>query len=155
MVRRGAIKDATLIRSAAFSKNRRRGGDPVDPDADWTRREKQGPTLGYELHAAVDEDSGIVRKIAPTPASRHERSVAEAVVPGDVGRLWADAAYDARKLREGLEARGIAPVIAHDPRRRGLARARGFTLSRNLVDVTFRILAFDLRRAVTLAADTG
>ena len=32
----------------------------------------------------------------------------------------------------------------------GLARARCLTLARNLMDVTFRILAFDLRRAVTL-----
>ena len=143
----------------------RRDGTAVDRDADWTARDGRDPTLGYELHAAVDEDTGIVRKVALTPASRHERTVAEAVVPGDVGRLWADAAYDAGALREGLEARGITPVIAHNPRRRGLARwqrgtnfvvrtvrpriepvfgtvkrsyglarARGFTLARNLVD---------------------
>ncbi len=34
----------------------------------------------------------------------------------------------------------------------GLARARCFSLARNLVDTTFRVLAFDLRRAVTLSA---
>ncbi len=122
VMRRGAIVDATLLRSGASSKNRRRGGDAVDPDAEWTVRRGTDPTLGYKLHAAVDEDTGIVRKIALTPASRHERSVAEAVVPAEVGRLWADAAYDAGALREGLEARGITPVIAHNPRRRGLAR---------------------------------
>ena len=182
VVRRGSIVDATLIRSAASSKNRRQEGTAVDPDADWTARDGRDPMPGYKLHAAVDEDSGIVRKVVLIPASRHERTVAEAVVPGDVGRLWADAAYDAGALREGLEARGITPVIAHNPRRRGLARwqrgvnfvvrtvrpriervfgtlkrsyglarARAFTLARNLVDVTFRILAFDLRRAVTLS----
>ena len=182
VMRRGSIVDATLVKSAASSKNRRQGGDPVDPDADWTARDGRDPTLGYKLHAAVDEDTGIVRKVALTPASRHERTVAEAVVPADVGRLWADAAYDARDLREGLEARGIAPVIAHNPRRRGLARwqrgvnfvvrtvrpriervfgtlkrsyglarARAFTLARNRVEITFKVLAFNLRRAVTLS----
>ncbi len=86
-------------------------------------------------------------------------------------------------LRDGLEARGIAQVIAHNPRRRGLgpwqkaakfvvktvrskiepvfgtlkrsyglARARGFFLARNPIDVTFRILAFDLHRVVTVPA---
>ncbi len=181
VLRRGSIVDATLVRSAASSKNRRKDGRPVDPDADRAARNGRDPTLGYKLHAAVDEDTGIVRRIALTPASRHERTVAEAVVPEDVGRVWADAAYDARDLREGLEARGIAPVIAHNPRRGGLrpwqraanlvvktvrpriepvfgtlkrsyglARARCFSLARNLVDVTLRVLAFDLRRAVTL-----
>jgi len=148
--------------------------EDVGRDAHWTARDGRDPTLGYKLHAAVDEDTGIVRKVALTPASRHERTVAEAVVPVDVGRLWADAAYDAGALREGLEARGITPVIAHNPRRRGLARwqrgvnfvvrtvrpriepvfgtlERAFTLARNLVDVTFRVLAFDLRRVVTLS----
>ncbi len=181
VLRRGSIVDATLVRSAAATRNRRRDGRSVDPDADWAARSGRDPMLGYKLHAAVDEDTGIVRRIALTPASRHERTVAEAIVPGDVGRVWADAADDARDLREALEARGITAVIAHNPRRRGLrpwqraanlvvktvrpriepvsgtlkrayglARARCFSLARNLVDVTLRVLAFDLRRAVTL-----
>jgi IS5 family transposase len=186
VMRRGAIVDATLIQSAASSRNRRKDGTVVDPDADWTRREKGEPTLGYNLHAAVDEDTGIVRRIALTPASCHDRRMAEAVVPEDVGDLWADAACDARDLRAGLEARGSAPVIACNPRRRGLrpwqraanfvvrtvrpriepvfgtlerahglARARCLTRARNLVDVGFRIPAFDLRRAVTLSPPAG
>ena len=181
VVRRGSIVDATLVRSASSTRNRRQDGTAVDPDADRTARDGRDPTLGYKLHAAVDEDSGIVRRIALTPASRHERTVAEAVMPGDVGRPWADAAHDAGALREGLEARGITPVIAHNPRRRGLrpwqkaanfvvktvrpriepvfgtlersyglARARAFTLARNLVDATMKALAWNLRRAVTL-----
>lgn len=43
--------------------------------------------LGDKLLAAVNEDTGIVRKIVLTPASRHEHSVAEAVVQEDVG-VW-------------------------------------------------------------------
>ena len=182
VMRRGSIVDATLVKSAASSKNRRRDGTAVDRDADWTARDGRDPTLGYKLHAAADEDTGMVRKIALTPASRHERCAIEGVIPEDVGRVWADAAYDARDLREGLEARGIAPVIAHNPRRRGLrpwqrsmnfvvrtvrpriervfgtlkrsyglARARGFSLARNRVEITFKVLAFNLRRAVTLS----
>ena len=135
VMRRGSIVDATLVRSAASSKNRRRDGTAVDRNADWTARDGRDASPGYELYAAVDENTGIVRKVALTPASRHERTVAEAVVPGDVGRLWADAAYDARDLREGLEARGIAPVIAHNPRRHGL---RPWQRSMNFVVRTMR-----------------
>ncbi|HFC03865.1 MAG TPA: hypothetical protein ENJ74_03225 [Nitratifractor salsuginis] len=111
--------------------------------------------------------------------------MAEALVPGDVRRLWADAAFDAGELRRHLERRSIDPVIAHNPRGRGLARwqrgtifvvatvrpriervfgtlkrsyglarARCPTLPRNLVDVTFKVLAFNVRRAGTLA-DAG
>ena len=86
-MRRGAIVDATLIPSAASTRNRRRDGRPVDRDADWAARAKRGPTLGYKLHAAACEDRGIIRRLALTPASRHDRRMAEAVVPEDVGRL--------------------------------------------------------------------
>ncbi len=48
--------------------------------------------------------------------------VAEAEFAADLARLWPYAAYDARKLREGLRVRGITPVIAHDPRQRGRRR---------------------------------
>ncbi len=138
--------------------------------------------MGGKRHAAVDEDTGIVRRIALTPACCHDRRVAEAVVPEDVGDLGADAADDARDLRAGRKARSLTPVIAHNPRRGGLrswqraanfvvkmvrpkiepmfgtlkrayglARARCFTLARNLTDVTFKVRAFDLRRTVSLS----
>ena len=68
VMRRGSIVDATLVRSAASSKNRRKDGTAVDPDADWTRREKGDAMLGDKLHAAVGKDTGIVRQIAITPA---------------------------------------------------------------------------------------
>ncbi len=186
VVRRGSLVDATLIRSAASSRNRRKDGTAVDADADRTTRDGRDPTLGDKLHAAVDEDTGIVRRIALTPASCHDRRIAEAAVPEDAGSLWVDAAYDARALREGREARGITPVIAHNPCCRGLVRwqkdvdfrgahdaTKDRTGVRNAetflrpwprprllprpqwVDVTFRIQAFDLRRAVTVSPPAG
>ena len=110
------------------------------------------------------------------------RGLAEAMVPEDVGRLWADAADDAGALCAGRKAQSLTPVIAHNPRRGGLrswqraanfvvktvrpkiepvfgtlkrsfgpGRARGFTLARNRVDTTFRVLAFHLHRAVSLS----
>ncbi len=51
-----------------------------------------------------------------------QRDFAEPFVPEDVGRLWADAAHDAGELRARLEAWGMVPVIAHDPRGRGPGR---------------------------------
>ncbi len=75
MVRRGSIVHATLVRSASSMTNRRKDGTLVDPDADWTRRKKGEPTLDYKLDAAVNEYTGIVRKITLTSASRYERTV--------------------------------------------------------------------------------
>jgi len=62
VMRPGAIVDATRIPSAVSARNRRRDGRPVHRDADRAARAKRGPTSGYELHAAVGEDSGIVRR---------------------------------------------------------------------------------------------
>ncbi len=135
VMRRGAIVDATLIRSAASSKNRRKDGTAVDADADRTTRDGRDPTLGDKLHAAVDEDTGIVRRIALMPACCHDRRIAEAMVPEDVGDLGADAAYDASDLRAGLEARSLTPVIAHNPRRGGL---RSWQRAANFVVKTVR-----------------
>ncbi len=80
---------------------------PVDRDADGATGNGRHPTHGSKLHAAFDGETGIVRRIALTPALRHERTVAEVIVPDDVGRVWADGAYDAGDLREGLEARSL------------------------------------------------
>ena len=56
----------------------------------------------YELLPAACSGSETTYKIEFTPASRREHTVAEAAVPADVGRLWADAAYHARKLRRPI-----------------------------------------------------
>ncbi len=108
---------------------------PVARDADGAAGNGRNPIHGSKLHAPFDGETGIVRRIALTPASHHERTVAEAIVPGDVGRVWADAAYDAGDLREGLEARSLTPVIAHNPRRGGL---RSWQRAANFVVKTVR-----------------
>ncbi len=42
------------------------------------------------------------------------------------------------------------PLFGTLKRAYGLARARAFTLARNHTDITFKVLAFNLRRAITL-----
>ena len=154
------------------------GRDGGGAGCDGTTPDGRDPILGDKRHAAVGEATGLVRKIALTPASRHEPHGGSGV-PEDVGRLWADAVYVAQVPREGLEAHGIAPVIADNPRRHGLARwqsdvnlvmktvrskiepvfgtlkrtyglarVRDFSFARNLVDVIFEVLAFSLCRTV-------
>ena len=49
---------------------------------------------------------------------------------------------------------GIAPVSGTLKRTCGLARARCFTRTRNAAVITFEVLAFDRRRAIT-RADAG
>ena len=61
ILRRGTLIDATILEAAV----RPPAGDagevsPRDPQAGWTKKNGKS-RFGYKAHAAVDEDSGIVR----------------------------------------------------------------------------------------------
>ena len=112
-MRSSNIIDATLVKTAPWPTNRRKHRTTVDSDARWTARGRRDPTLSYELHATVDEDTGVVRRITLTPTLRRERTVAQVVASEDEGQLRANAAYNARKLRKALAARSVVLVIAH------------------------------------------
>lgn len=76
---------------------------------------------------------------------------AEALLLADVGR---DDVLERVRQRDnfvvGPVRPRIGPVFGTSRHSYGLARARAFTLTRNLGSVTFRIPSFDLRRALTL-----
>ena len=76
----------------------RRGEASPDPEADWTRRGKDGH-FGYKVHLTVGQGSGLIRLLALTPASTSEPPRFEEMVIGDEAAVFADGAYakDARK----------------------------------------------------------
>jgi transposase len=57
--------------------------------------------------------------VAITPGQAHDLAPAEALLAGQNARfVLADRAYDARRLREAIAARGAKPVIPPNPTRK-------------------------------------
>jgi IS5 family transposase len=120
VLRTGTLIDATLVRSAAgtpASGSTPKGEESRsrhDPEANWTR---QGQTrrlfFGYKAHIGVDQGSGLIRSRKLTPAKTYESEVAEALVIGDEGAVYADKAYEKAARRAALKARGIKDRIQH------------------------------------------
>src|SRR4051794_11132087 len=87
---------------------------PTDPDATWAKKGKQR-TFGYKGHVGVDQGSGVIRRARLTTASVADTTVADALIPGDEGAVYADKAYDTKARRAALKAAGIKDRIAHRP----------------------------------------
>ena len=64
---------------------------------------------------AVDQGSGIIRRVITTPANVPDTVVADDLIIGDEKAVLADAAYDKRARRQDLRSRGIKPRIARRP----------------------------------------
>jgi IS5 family transposase len=112
IVRRGSLIDATLIKAQTHPTPK---GEPnSDPEADWTRRGKDGH-FGYKIHLSVDQGSDLIRRLALTAASVSESHLFEEMVSGDEAAVFADGAYakDARKT--ALRGRGVFCGIINRP----------------------------------------
>lgn len=116
VLKRGTMLDATIIETAAA---RPRGdGEARDPDAGFARRQgRSGSSYGYKAHVAVDEGSGLIRRVITTAANVNETVVADELLYGAEKVVWADAAYDTRARRERLKAEGRKARIARRPNR--------------------------------------
>jgi transposase, IS5 family len=112
VVRRGSLIDATLIK--AQPRPPRRGEPSPDPEADWTRRGKDGH-FGYKVHLTVDQGSGLIRHLALTPASVSESHLFEEMVIGDEAAVFADGAYAKDARKKALRRRGMFCGIINRP----------------------------------------
>ena len=112
IVRRGSLIDATLIKAQPHAP--RRGEPNPDPDADWTRRGKDGH-FGYKVHLTVDQGSGLIRHLALTAASVSESHRFEEMVRGDEAAVFADGAYAKDARKKSLRGRGVFCGIINRP----------------------------------------
>jgi len=113
MLKRGTMLDATLIETAA---GRPRDGAPNDPDAAFAGRQgKPGSLYGYKAHVAVDEGSGLIRRVITTPANVNDTVVADALILGDEQVVWGDAAYHTHARERQLKERGVKPRLMRRP----------------------------------------
>lgn len=108
MVKKGTMLDASFVQAASGKK-------AVDPEAGQYGRHGQDSVSGYKMHAGVDCESGLVRRVIVTPANINDTSVADSLVMGDEKAVYADKAYDKRARREELERRGVFAGLMHRP----------------------------------------
>lgn len=146
IVKRGTLIDATVVEAAV--RPTAPGATSSDVDAGFARRQgKPGSTFGYKAHVAVDQGSGLVRSALLTAANVNETMVADALIVGDEGAVYADQAYDTHARRMALRKRGIKDRLMHRPnkhhpvlgvwkRRRNQLIAR----TRAAVETTFAVL---------------
>jgi len=114
LVKRGTLLDATVVQAAASSPPK--GVSSSDADAKWARNVTTGKsTFGYKAHIAMDQESQLIRAVILTPGNVNDTEVADLLVMGDEGAVYADAAYDKHSRRAALKARGIKPRIMHRP----------------------------------------
>ena len=130
MVKKGTMMDATIIAAASARPPRKpkdQAAEPAgeaepgqarapavacEPGASFTR--KGGKSyFGYRLHIGADQGSGLVRRLALTPAHVNESCVADALICGDEEAVYADKGYESKARRKALAARRIKDRIMH------------------------------------------
>ena len=114
-VRKGTMLDATLVAAASRRPPLAAGSKPSlpsEPGATFTR--KGGKSyFGYRVHIGADQGSKLIRRLAMTPAHVNESLVADALICGDEGAVYADKGYESKQRRAALKARGIKDRILH------------------------------------------
>lgn len=111
LVKRGTLIDATLMQAAA--RRPRMQEEKVSktyPDARFGANDERRRyhEFGYKAHIGMDAGTGLVRRCVLTPADRQEIAVADALIAGDEGEVWAIAAMTARRC--GHASDGLASV---------------------------------------------
>jgi transposase, IS5 family len=115
ILRKGTLMDATIVAAKHVPPGKAAGmgsAHPKEPGADWTN--KNGKSFfGYKLHVGVDEGSGLIRRVAFTPARTLDGEMAEALISGDETAVYADRAYESKARRARLKAAGSKDRIMH------------------------------------------
>src|SRR5262249_45390053 len=90
IIRKGTLIDASFVQSSC--KKRR-----VDGEAGSYGGQREGNVFGYKMHAAVDQFSGLVRKVIVTSANVSDTTAADELIMGDEKAVYADKGYDKHK----------------------------------------------------------
>lgn len=129
IIKQGTLIDATVVEAAVKREAKGRDGSPQDVDAEWGGKGGK-QVFGYKAHAAVDEDSHLIRSVEVTSANVHDSQAFEAVCPKETKSVCADKAYDSAERRRRLKERGIAARILFKGRRGKKLRGAQVRLNR-------------------------
>lgn len=146
VVKAGTLVDASVVQADVQRPSPKSDGSggrsDVDPDATWTKKNGRSH-FGYKVHVGLDENSGLIRKRALTPAHVHDSRLFEDMVTGDKGSVYADKAYASEKNDNFLRENGIQNGILFKHQNGDSIRARcNWHLSRirSRVETVFAIL---------------
>lgn len=115
LLRKGTIMDASLVKATRHPPGSEVGSGgvhPGEPGADWTKKDGKAH-FGYRFHVGIDEGSGLIRRMAFTPARVQDAERADALVSGDERAVYGDRGYEGRERRASLKAAGIKDRIMH------------------------------------------
>jgi transposase, IS5 family len=115
IVRKGTLVDATIVTAASRRPELEAGSKPAlpqEPAASFTRKGGRS-YFGYRFHIGADQGSGLIRRLAFTPAHVNESLVADALICGDEAAVYADKAYENKQRRSRLRQLGIKDRIMH------------------------------------------
>lgn len=115
LVRKGSLLDATIVTAASRRPELEQGAKPAlarEPGASFTKKGGRS-YFGYRLHVGADAGSGLIRRLALTPAHVNESCVADALIVGDEAAVYADKGYENKARRRRLRALGIKDRIMH------------------------------------------
>jgi IS5 family transposase len=125
VMKQGTLIDASLVPSAVNAPKRPDEPPPpdasgrpgsklvtskLDRDAAWTKKADKYH-FGYKLHAAMDKQSRIIRRVIVTPANISDSQEGDHLICGDEKIVYADKAYDSKERRQSLTLRGIKNAI--------------------------------------------
>jgi len=114
ILKRGTMVDASLVETPFRPPSEDGEREAVDEDAALTARKgKQGTHYGYKMHAGVDQQSRLIRRIKLTPANVNDTVIGDDLVCGDERAVYADKGYAKAARRLWLKSRGIKPRIMH------------------------------------------
>jgi IS5 family transposase len=114
LLKRGTMVDASLVATPYRPASADGERPAVDADAAMTARKgKRGTHYGYKMHAGVDQESRLIRRILVTPANVNDTVPADRLVCGDERALYADKGYAGRRRRSWLRSLGIKARIMH------------------------------------------
>jgi transposase, IS5 family len=84
ILKRGTMVDASLVETPFRPPSEDGEREAVDEDAALTARKgKQGTHYGYKMHAGVDQQSRLIRRIKLTPANVNDTVIGDDLVCGD------------------------------------------------------------------------
>ena len=108
IIRQGTLIDASFVQSS--SRKRR-----VDPEAGTYGGQDDDTVSGYKMHTAVDQFTGLVRKVIVTGANINDTTPADRLILGDEAAVYADKAYDKKPRRRALQQRGVFAGLMYRP----------------------------------------
>lgn len=115
IIKQGTIVDATIVEAAVKKPDQNDDGTAGksnhDKDAEWVCKGEKRRYFGFKMHAAVDADSGFIRKAALTGAKTHDGHMLEQVLPEDQEKVFADKAYESKRNSELLRRLSVENCI--------------------------------------------